>query len=64
MTKPEPKCIQWKRQGAERVAAQTATMSPEQEIEFWCNKTKQLRERLAKEDQKVINEFSQLHPSQ
>ena len=45
MTNPEPKCIQWKRQGAERVAAQTANMSREQELEFWRQKTEQLRAR-------------------
>jgi len=45
MTNPESKCIQWKRQGAERVAAQTANMSREQELEFWRQKTEQLRAR-------------------
>jgi len=45
MTNPESKCIQWKQQGAERVAAQTANMSREQELEFWRQKTEQLRAR-------------------
>jgi hypothetical protein len=51
MTNSEPKCIQWKRQGAERVAAQTANMSREQELEFWRQKTEQLRARQAQQRQ-------------
>jgi len=43
MTRPEPKCIQWKRQGEEMVAAQTANMSHEQDVEFWRKKTERLR---------------------
>lgn len=43
MMNHEPKCIQWKRQGAERVAALTARMSREQELEFWRIRTEQLR---------------------
>ncbi len=39
MMNSEPKCIQWKRQGAERVAALTAGMSREQELEFWRRRT-------------------------
>jgi len=39
----EPKCIQWKRQGAERVTILTANMSHEQEFEFWQKKTEQLK---------------------
>jgi hypothetical protein len=50
MTNPEPKCIQWKRQGAERIAAQTASMSHEQELEFWRKKTGQLRLRQVRQD--------------
>lgn len=45
MTRPEPKCIQWKRTGAERVAAQTAAMSRKQELEFWPEQTERLRAR-------------------
>ena len=55
MTNPEPKCIQWKRQGAERIAAQTATMSCEQELEFWRKKTEQLRLRQVQQDSKNQN---------
>ena len=51
MTSPEPKCIQWKRQGAERVTAQTANMSREQELEFWRQKTEQLRARQVQQRQ-------------
>ena len=43
MMNPEPKCIQWKRQGAERVLAQTANMSREQEIVFLKKRIEQLR---------------------
>lgn len=39
----EPKCIQWKREGAERIALLTADMSHEQEVEFWRKKTEQLK---------------------
>jgi len=51
MTNPEPKCIQWKRQGAERIAVQTANMSREQELEFWRKKTEQLRVRQVQQQQ-------------
>ncbi len=51
MTRPEPKCIQWKRQGAEMVAAQTANMSREQEIDFWRKKTERLRARQVQQRQ-------------
>ena len=51
MTSPEPQCIQWKRQGAERVAAQTDNMSREQELEFWRKKTEQLRARQVQQRQ-------------
>jgi hypothetical protein len=43
MVTREPKCVQWKRRGAERVAAQTAGLSPEQELQFWQEQTKQLK---------------------
>jgi hypothetical protein len=39
----EPKCVQWKRRGAEHVAAQLSSLSPEQELEFWKEQTKQLK---------------------
>lgn len=51
MMRPEPKCIQWKRQGAEMVAAQTANMSQQQEIEFWRQKTERLWARQAQQRQ-------------
>ena len=43
MVTREPKCVQWKRRGAERVAAQTSGLSPEQELKFWQEQTKQLK---------------------
>jgi hypothetical protein len=51
MMNHEPKCIQWKRQGAERVASLTAGMSCEQELEFWRTRTEQLRSRQQKPQQ-------------
>lgn len=38
----EPKCVQWKRRGAENVAAQLSGLSSEQELEFWREQTKRL----------------------
>ena len=43
MVTREPKCVQWKRRGAERVAAQISGLSPEQELKFWQEQTKQLK---------------------
>ncbi len=43
MVTREPKCVQWKRRGAEHVAAQLSGLSPEQELEFWKEQTKQLK---------------------
>ena len=43
MATREPKCVQWKRRGAEHVAAQLSGLSPEQELEFWKEQTKQLK---------------------
>ena len=39
----EPKCIQWKRRGAEKVAAQLSGLSPDQELKFWQEATKRLK---------------------
>lgn len=39
----EPKCVQWKRRGAERVAAQLSGLSLEQELKFWQEQTKRLK---------------------
>ena len=47
----EPKCILWKRQ---RVAALTANMSREQEIEFWRKKTEEMRARQQRQELKHI----------
>jgi len=47
----EPKCIRWKQKGAKRVASLTANMSREQELEFWNEKTEQLRARQARQKQ-------------
>ncbi len=49
----EPKCIRWKRKGAERIAELTAHMSREQELEFWHKKTQELRKRQNKQQQKT-----------
>lgn len=39
----EPQCIQWKRLGAEHVRKQIEGMSLSEELEFWQQKTEQLR---------------------
>ena len=39
----ESKCVQWKRRGAEKVAAQTSSLSLEEELKFWQEQTKQLK---------------------
>lgn len=43
MVTREPKCVQWKRRGAEHVATQLSDLNPEQELEFWKEQTKQLK---------------------
>jgi len=42
MVTREPKCVQWKRRGAEQVAAQLSGLSPEQELKFWKKQTERL----------------------
>ncbi len=44
MVTREPKCVQWKRRGAEKVAAQLSGLSPEQELKFWQEQTKRLKQ--------------------
>jgi hypothetical protein len=43
MVTREPKCVQWKRRGAEKVAAQLSDLTPEQELKFWQEQTKRLK---------------------
>jgi hypothetical protein len=43
MAAHEPKCVQWKRQGAERLAEQLAGLDAEQELAFWQVQTTQLK---------------------
>ncbi len=43
MAAHEPKCVQWKRQGAERLAEQLAGLGAEQELAFWQAQTIQLK---------------------
>ncbi len=45
MKKTESNCVAMKRKGAALVLAQTARMSKEQELEFWEQRSKRLRER-------------------
>lgn len=42
MVTREPKCVQWKRRGAEQVAAQLSGLNPEQELKFWKKRTERL----------------------
>ncbi|MDM8554554.1 hypothetical protein QUF75_07475 [Desulfococcaceae bacterium HSG7] len=39
----EPKCVEWKRRGAEHVASKLSGFSPEQELKFWKDETKKLK---------------------
>ena len=39
----EPKCVQWKRQGAERIIKQLSGFCAEQELVFWQEQTEQLK---------------------
>ncbi len=38
-------CVQMKRQGAAKVREQTATLTREQELRFWQERSQQLRQR-------------------
>ena len=40
-------CVQMKRQGAAKVREQTATLSKEQELRFWQERSQYLRQRQA-----------------
>ena len=40
----EPKCVRWKRRGAEKVAAKISGLSLEEELKFWQEQTKQLKQ--------------------
>ena len=39
----EPKCVYWKRKGAEAVASQIAGLNDQQELKFWQEQTQRLR---------------------
>lgn len=43
MATREPKCVQWKRRGAEQVAAQLSGLSPDEELKYWQEKTERLK---------------------
>jgi hypothetical protein len=43
MVTHEPKCVQWKRRGADEVAAKTAGLSRDEELRFWQQQTRRLR---------------------
>ena len=43
MVTREPKCVQWKHRGAEKVAAQLSGLSSEQELKFWQEQTERLK---------------------
>ncbi|MFZ4790651.1 MAG: hypothetical protein ACOYMW_07145 [Candidatus Competibacteraceae bacterium] len=43
MVTREPKCVYWKRKGAEAVASQIAGLTDQQELKFWQEQTQQLR---------------------
>jgi hypothetical protein len=39
----EPKCVRWKRLGAEEVAVRTAGLSRDEELRFWQQQTQRLK---------------------
>jgi hypothetical protein len=43
MVTREPKCVYWKRKGAEAVARQIAGLIDQQELKFWQEQTQRLR---------------------
>lgn len=43
MVTREPKCVYWKRKGAEAVASQIAGLTNQQELKFWQEQTQRLR---------------------
>ena len=45
MTNREPEFMTWKRRGAERVRRLVEDMSREEELEFWRNRTEDMRAR-------------------
>ncbi len=45
MTNREPEFMAWKRRGAERVRRLVEGMSREEELEFWRNRTEDMRAR-------------------
>ena len=51
----EPKCVQWKRQGAERITKQLSGLRAEQELAFWQKQTEQLKLLQAEAKQRLTN---------
>ena len=47
MKKKKFDCVQMKRQGAAKVREQTATLTKEQELRFWQERSQYLRQRQA-----------------
>ena len=43
MTTHEPKCVYWKRKGAESVASQITGLTAQQELKFWQEQTERLK---------------------
>jgi hypothetical protein len=39
----EPKCVLWKRQGAEKIQQQIAGLAVSEELEFWRKHTEKLK---------------------
>jgi hypothetical protein len=43
MTTHEPKCVYWKRIGAESVASQITGLTAQQKLKFWQEQTERLK---------------------
>ncbi len=59
----EPKCVQWKRLGAEQVQRQTEGLTVKEELDFWNNQTEALKAMLRAAQSKMPNKSIQPTPS-
>jgi hypothetical protein len=55
-------CVEMKRRGAERVLAETAGMTPGQELEYWRAETEKLAAE-ARESTKRVERKPSVHPA-
>ena len=55
----EPKCVQWKRKGAEKVQAQIEGFTIDEELEYWRKQTEKLKDVQQKNLDKLSNKSIQ-----